>query len=50
MLKKSVAAWLNKLPSTMPPLDPDDRSQRGFQHDTTGNLLCPIEYDWNNLE
>ncbi|KAJ6583306.1 hypothetical protein B0H10DRAFT_2198306 [Mycena sp. CBHHK59/15] len=29
--------------------DPQERSNRGLQHDTAGRLLCPIEYDWEDL-
>ncbi|KAG6838414.1 hypothetical protein C0991_011770, partial [Blastosporella zonata] len=49
-LKKAIAAWLNKLPSTEPVLNPDNRSNRGLQHNTTGRFLCPIEFDWDDLE
>ncbi|KAF5367844.1 hypothetical protein D9615_010572 [Tricholomella constricta] len=49
-IKKSVAIWLNQSPKTQPPLNPDDRALRGLQHDTTGALLCPLEYDWDDKE
>ncbi|KAF5374162.1 hypothetical protein D9615_008830 [Tricholomella constricta] len=49
-MKKALANWLNKRPSTKPPLNPEDRINRGLQHDTTGGLLCPIEFDWDNIE
>ncbi|KAF9461196.1 hypothetical protein BDZ94DRAFT_1196493, partial [Collybia nuda] len=49
-IKIGVASWLNKYPSTRPPLNPEDRLSRGFQHDTIGRLLCPVEFDWNNME
>ncbi|KAF8869122.1 hypothetical protein BD779DRAFT_1682562 [Infundibulicybe gibba] len=42
-IKACVATWLNTHVSTQPPLDPDNRSNRGLQHNTTGRLLCPIE-------
>lgn len=48
-MKKVVVDWLNKASSTVR-LDADDRSTCGLQHDTTGQLLCPIEYDWSDLE
>lgn len=49
-IKKAVANFLNKCSDTQPPLQADDRSTRGLQHDTTGRLLCPIEYDWDDIE
>ncbi|KAF5382538.1 hypothetical protein D9615_002822 [Tricholomella constricta] len=49
-MKKALANWLNKRPSTKPPLNPEDRVNRGFQHDTTGGLLCPIEFNWDDPE
>jgi hypothetical protein len=45
-VRGAVANWLNKAyPSNMP-LDILSRSNRGIKHETTGRLLCPIEYDW----
>ena len=50
-LRRAVGDWLNKLhPKPQPLFDPDDRSSRGIQHDTTGFLLCPIEFDWVDEE
>ncbi|KAG5649528.1 hypothetical protein H0H81_003293, partial [Sphagnurus paluster] len=45
---KAVANWLNQLPATTPPINPEDRSMRGLKHDTTGWLLCPIEFNWDD--
>ncbi|KAG5634192.1 hypothetical protein H0H81_002993 [Sphagnurus paluster] len=47
-LMKAVAHWLNELGTTTTTLNPEDRSMRGLKHDTTGRLLCPIEYDWDD--
>ena len=30
-------------------LDANCRKNRGIAHDTTGQLLCPAEFDWDNL-
>ncbi|KAG6818922.1 hypothetical protein H0H93_000271 [Arthromyces matolae] len=49
-IKKLVATWLNKNHQTVPSLIPEDRANRGIKHDMTGMLLCPIEYDWNDLD
>ncbi|GAV99753.1 hypothetical protein LENED_001233 [Lentinula edodes] len=46
-----LANWLNfrPLPSRADPLLLNhSRELRGFKHDLTGRLLCPIEHDWNN--
>ncbi|KAJ3756362.1 hypothetical protein EV360DRAFT_85034 [Lentinula raphanica] len=29
---------------------PNSRDNRGLQNDITGRLLCPAEFDWNDLE
>ena len=31
-----------------PPLSPVTKSDRGFEHNVTGSLLCPIDYDWSD--
>lgn len=51
-MKYSVAEWLNQsnaLEATER-LNAHDRTTRGLQHDVTGKLLCPIEFDWDDLE
>jgi hypothetical protein len=30
------------------PLSPTVKLDHGFEHDDTGRLLCPVEYDWND--
>jgi hypothetical protein len=41
---------LNKAdPRPSPLLDANCRKNRGIAHDTTGQLLCPAEFDWDNL-
>lgn len=49
-LKPTVAAWIGPLfdpTHTHPPISPTNKSERGFEHEVTGRLLCPIEFDWN---
>ena len=39
--------WLNAVqqrPECL--LKVDDKLSRGFNHDVTGQLLCPVDYDW----
>lgn len=41
-----LASWLNpKITKPEDLLDPNSRKNRGFDNDTTGRLLMPIEYD-----
>ena len=47
-IREAVANWLNKAYPTHTPLDISSRRCRGIKHDTTGRLLCPIEYDWTD--
>ncbi|KAE9397015.1 hypothetical protein BT96DRAFT_1021043 [Gymnopus androsaceus JB14] len=49
--KSKVANILNRCePPPMPLLDPISRNNRGFQHDSTGHRLCPIEYDFDDVD
>ncbi|KAJ3858705.1 hypothetical protein EV359DRAFT_87332 [Lentinula novae-zelandiae] len=46
-----LANWLNFRPLPFradPLLLNHSRELRGFKHDLTGKLLCPIEHDWND--
>ncbi|KIM60062.1 hypothetical protein SCLCIDRAFT_125019, partial [Scleroderma citrinum Foug A] len=46
-LKSLVASWLNEaLPHPDPLFSTVDKSGRGFYHDITGRLLCPVDYNW----
>ena len=47
-VREAVANWLNKAYPTDTPLDISSRGDRGIKHETTGRLLCPIEYDWTD--
>ena len=50
-LKVLVANWLmHGTPRPEPPLSAEDKTGQGFYNDTTGHLLCPINYDWNNAK
>jgi hypothetical protein len=46
-LKSSVASWLNEQdPHPVPLFAIREKQGRGFNHDITGRLLCPVDYDW----
>ncbi|KJA12562.1 hypothetical protein HYPSUDRAFT_121825, partial [Hypholoma sublateritium FD-334 SS-4] len=49
-IRACIADWLNAAP-VRPQilLDPNSRKNRGIQHDVTGRLLCPAEFDWSDL-
>ncbi|KAL1712279.1 hypothetical protein EV715DRAFT_213944, partial [Schizophyllum commune] len=47
-IKGLLASVLNAKPyECKPPLNALNRTNRGLKHDVTGELLCPIEYDWD---
>jgi hypothetical protein len=49
-LKPVVVGWIPSIlgtPVTVP-LSPSSKLDRGFEHDDTGCLLCPIEYNWGD--
>ncbi|KAG2099150.1 hypothetical protein BD769DRAFT_1677444 [Suillus cothurnatus] len=48
-LKFALASWLMQTsPTPNPVISHRDKSCRGFHHDTTGKLLCPVDYNWND--
>ncbi|KIK82396.1 hypothetical protein PAXRUDRAFT_832234 [Paxillus rubicundulus Ve08.2h10] len=49
MLKVTVATWLmEQTPCPEPAIHSRDKASRGFNHDVTGRLLCPVDYDWED--
>lgn len=50
-LKGVVLDWITPKGEVLsPPLDRNVKHTRGFHHDRTGFLLCPIGEDWSNQE
>jgi hypothetical protein len=48
-LKPVIVGWIVALfENPLPPLSPHIKSDRGFEHDITGRLLCPIDYNWSD--
>ncbi|KAG2052043.1 hypothetical protein BDR06DRAFT_983354 [Suillus hirtellus] len=46
-LKHAVVTWLTELFHPLdPPLHTTFKDDRGFVHNITGKLLCPVEYSW----
>ena len=50
VLKTTIVNWLTEVEAPNPRLSPYNKSGRGFHSDSTGRLLCPVEYDWENPE
>ena len=49
-IRTCIADWLNQAnPHASPLLDPSCCRNRGIAHDSMGQLLCPAEFDWDNL-
>jgi len=49
-IKEELANMVNSDYDPNLPLKPKTRDGRGLQHDICGQLLAPIEFDWNNDE
>ncbi|KII82685.1 hypothetical protein PLICRDRAFT_61796, partial [Plicaturopsis crispa FD-325 SS-3] len=48
-LKTSIVAWIAELyVIPIPPIDPNSKLERGLEHDATGALLCPVDFDWTH--
>ncbi|KAG1897730.1 uncharacterized protein F5891DRAFT_1191658 [Suillus fuscotomentosus] len=49
-LKLVVTSWLNEsLPTPNPPIHSRDKSGCGFYNDTTGELICPVDFKWTDM-
>lgn len=50
-LKPIIVNWISQMDGIplAAPLSPSCKLDRGFEHDETGRLLCPIEYDWEDV-
>jgi len=47
-LKTAVAEWINNRNSSGEQLTANGKKEHGIGHDITGQLICPIDYDWDN--
>ncbi|KAH6890755.1 hypothetical protein BKA70DRAFT_1120286 [Coprinopsis sp. MPI-PUGE-AT-0042] len=48
-LKGMILDWITpRSQSLQPPLMRNVKTDRGFYHPRTGELLCPVGYDWND--
>ncbi|KAI0315398.1 hypothetical protein OF83DRAFT_1173862 [Amylostereum chailletii] len=50
-LKGVILNWISPRGQALqPPINSNNESEQGFNHEVTGRLLCPTGYDWNNPE
>ncbi|KAL4068796.1 hypothetical protein V8B97DRAFT_2024710 [Scleroderma yunnanense] len=50
-LKMAVIDWLmHSKPTPEPVLESHQKEGHGFYHNTTSQLICPVEYDWSNAQ
>ncbi|KAL4077868.1 hypothetical protein J3A83DRAFT_4087933, partial [Scleroderma citrinum] len=48
-LKTAIIEWLMaSWPTQDPALKPQYKTGHGFYHDTTAQLICPVDYNWSN--
>lgn len=50
-MKSAIIDWLVPLGKPLiPPISPNIKIDRGFNHEVTGALLCPAGTDWSDTE
>jgi hypothetical protein len=49
-LKVAIAEWLNSCNDSNVRISAKVKEEHGIFNDVTGRLLCPIDYDWDDLE
>lgn len=50
-IKNPIIDWITPHNEPLkPPLARNMKMDRGFNHERTGSLLCPVELNWDNLE
>jgi len=49
-LKTAVAEWINMRDESGERLSSYGKEERGIGNDITGCLICPIDYNWDDLE
>jgi hypothetical protein len=48
-LKSAVVDWITpKNQYLQPPIQRNVKTDRGFHHQRTGELLCPVNFDWHD--
>jgi hypothetical protein len=49
-LKTTVAEWINMHDESEERLSSYGKEECGIGNDITGHLICPIDYNWDDLE
>jgi hypothetical protein len=50
-LKGAIIDWITPRGESLhPPIPRNSKTERGFNHERTGALLCPAGLDWSDIE
>lgn len=50
-IKGTVLEWIKpKDRNIEPPISRSVKTNRGFKHELTGSLLCPVDLDWSDTQ
>ena len=50
-LKAAIIDWIMPRGESLhPPIPRNSKTERGFNHEKTGALLCPAGLDWSDIE
>jgi hypothetical protein len=49
-LKMAVTEWINSCDNLVEQLLSHGKEEHGIGHNITSQLLCPIDYDWDDPE
>ncbi|KAJ3526688.1 hypothetical protein NMY22_g10070 [Coprinellus aureogranulatus] len=48
-MKSAIVDWITPPNQVLsPPIQRNIKTDRGFHHERTGELLCPVHFDWND--
>ncbi|TEB25444.1 hypothetical protein FA13DRAFT_1637543, partial [Coprinellus micaceus] len=48
-MKSAIVDWITPHKQVLtPPIQRNVKTDRGFHHERTGELLCPVNFDWND--
>lgn len=48
-MKSAIVDWITPLNQVLsPPIQRNVKTDRGFHHERTGELLCPVNLDWSD--
>jgi hypothetical protein len=48
-MKSAIVDWITPPHEVLnPPIPRNIKTDRGFHHERTGELLCPVNFDWDD--